>query len=81
MKKKIHLIFLTSLVVLFFVYCVIGICLVSRKYKNYVVAYSEEFGLDSSLVYAIIKVESDYKKDAVSKSGALGLMQILPSTA
>jgi soluble lytic murein transglycosylase len=55
--------------------------LFSKKYKNYVVKYSDEFGLDKALVYAVIKVESDFKKDAVSKSGALGLMQILPNTA
>lgn len=51
------------------------------KYKNYVVKYSEEFGLDKAMVYAIIKAESDFDKNAVSKSGAKGLMQIIPSTA
>ena len=45
------------------------------------VAYSEEFGIDRELVYAMIKVESDFDKNAVSKSDALGLMQILPKTA
>ena len=81
MKKKIYLIFLVSLVVLFLLSAVICYCLFSKKYKNYVVKYSDEFGLDKALVYAVIKVESDFKKDAVSKSGALGLMQILPATA
>ena len=81
MKKKIYLIFLISLVVLFLMSSVICYCLFSKKYQNYVVKYSDEFGLDKALVYAVIKVESDFKKDAVSKSGALGLMQILPSTA
>lgn len=81
MKKKIYLIFLVSLVVLFLLSTVICCCLFSKKYKNYVVKYSDEFGLDKALVYAVIKVESGFKKDAVSKSGALGLMQILPSTA
>lgn len=81
MKKKIYLIFLVSLVVLFLLSTVICYCLFSKKYKNYVVKYSDEFGLDKALVYAVIKVESDFKKDAVSKSGALGLMQILPNTA
>lgn len=81
MKKKIYLIFLVSLVVLFLLLSVICYCLFSKKYKNYVVKYSDEFGLDKALVYAVIKVESDFKKDAISKSGALGLMQILPNTA
>lgn len=81
MKKKIYLIFLVSMVVLFLLSTVIYYCMPSKKYKNYVVQYSDEFGLDKALVYSIIKVESDFKKNAVSKSGALGLMQILPSTA
>ena len=81
MKNKILIIFAVSVVVLFlfsFSFCFL---IVPKKYKNYVVAYSDEFDLDVALVYSIIKVESDFKKDAVSKSGALGLMQILPSTA
>lgn len=81
MKKKIYVIFLISLVVLFLFSTAIYFVCVPKKYRNYVVEYSDEFGLEKELVYSIIKVESDYKKDAVSKSGALGLMQILPSTA
>ena len=81
MKKKIVLIFSISLVVLFLFSVVLNLVVFSKKYKNFVVKFSDEFGLEESLVYAIIKVESDFKKDAVSKSGALGLMQILPKTA
>ena len=35
-----------------------------------------EFGLDENLVYSVIKVESKFRKDAVSHKGAKGLMQI-----
>ncbi len=41
----------------------------------------EGSGLPSSLVYAVIKTESDFQEDAVSRAGAVGLMQLLPSTA
>jgi soluble lytic murein transglycosylase-like protein len=34
--------------------------------------------LDSSLVRAVIKVESDWKPKAVSSKGARGLMQVMP---
>ena len=33
-------------------------------------------GLDENLVYSVIKVESKFRKDAVSHKGAKGLMQI-----
>ena len=32
--------------------------------------------LDENLVYSVIKVESKFKKDAISHKGAKGLMQI-----
>ena len=41
----------------------------------------EESGLDPALVYAVIRAESSYREDAVSSAGAVGLMQIKPSTA
>ena len=38
-------------------------------------------GLDPYLVAALINVESGFRSSAVSKAGAVGLMQIKPSTA
>lgn len=37
--------------------------------------------IDPQLVHAIIQVESDYDPKAVSRKGALGLMQLVPGTA
>lgn len=42
---------------------------------------SEKFGVDKSLLLAIAKQESDFISDEVSKSGAVGIMQLMPSTA
>ncbi|NNF37447.1 MAG: lytic transglycosylase domain-containing protein [Gemmatimonadetes bacterium] len=38
-------------------------------------------GVRVDLVHAIIEVESAYRADAVSKAGAIGLMQLMPATA
>lgn len=44
-------------------------------------AVVEESGISPALVYAVMKAESSFHEDAVSSAGAVGLMQILPSTA
>ncbi|MGL5329149.1 MAG: lytic transglycosylase domain-containing protein, partial [Peptostreptococcaceae bacterium] len=47
-----------------------------KKYSIYVEKYSKEYDLDENLVYSVIKAESKFDKDAVSRKGAKGLMQI-----
>jgi soluble lytic murein transglycosylase-like protein len=42
---------------------------------------SEKFGVDKALLLAIAKQESGFRTDAVSKSGAMGVMQLMPETA
>lgn len=67
---------------------VIGNALIDRiytwvypeKYHNIVVKYSEEYSVPEELVFAVIKVESDFDPKAHSSAGAMGLMQMLPST-
>lgn len=50
------------------------------EYEDEVAAYSRQFNVDPLLVTAMIKVESAFDPDAVSRSGARGLMQIMPDT-
>lgn len=49
-------------------------------YQQDIVTYSKKNDVDPFLVAAIIKNESNFKHDAVSKVGAVGLMQIMPET-
>jgi len=50
------------------------------KYKETVELYSKKYGVDPNLVYAIIKAESNFSTNAVSKKQAVGLMQITRTT-
>lgn len=42
---------------------------------------AQKYGLDPVLVKSVIKVESDFNHSAISKKGAIGYMQLMPSTA
>jgi soluble lytic murein transglycosylase-like protein len=50
----------------------------TSKFDSIIRKASSKFGVDFSLVKAVIKVESDFNPRAVSKKGASGLMQIMP---
>ena len=51
-----------------------------RKYSEYVEKYAAEYNIPEALIYATIKVESNFEPNAVSTAGAKGLMQIMPGT-
>ena len=50
----------------------------SKKYDDLISNASKRWGVSFPLVKAIIKAESDFDPQAVSKKGAKGLMQIMP---
>lgn len=49
--------------------------------SSFVLAKSEEFKMSPMLVLSLIDVESGFRRAVVSHRGAVGLMQLLPSTA
>lgn len=52
-----------------------------KTYSEIVTIYEEEYGVEENLIYAVIKAESNFKINAVSNRGALGLMQLMEETA
>jgi soluble lytic murein transglycosylase-like protein len=50
-------------------------------YDRMVNTIARTYGLESALLHAVISVESRYSPNAVSKAGAIGLMQLMPDTA
>ena len=51
------------------------------RYSEYVRVHAHEHHLDPALLAAVIYQESKFRADARSSSGAIGLMQLTPSTA
>ncbi|MEE8484201.1 MAG: lytic transglycosylase domain-containing protein [Nitrospinota bacterium] len=48
---------------------------------KFIIEKSKQYGMDPFLVLAVIKTESNFQSYAISNKGAVGLMQIKPSTA
>lgn len=51
------------------------------KYKNIIKTYADEYLVQPELIASIINTESNFNKKAISNKGAVGLMQLMPSTA
>jgi soluble lytic murein transglycosylase len=51
------------------------------RYEQIVTGHAENYRLEPQLIAAVIYQESKFDADAVSGSGAVGLMQLLPATA
>ena len=80
MKKKRRLVWIILPIVLLFT---AAVCLFAGKaaFRRPYQSTVENFPLDENLVYAVMKSESGFREDALSRAGAVGIMQIKPSTA
>ena len=81
MKRKIYISFLIVCVIFFVLFLGVEFLLYPTRFKNKVVEASKRYDLEPELVYAVIKAESNFDTSAVSSSGAVGLMQLIPTTA
>lgn len=78
--------------IILFVLLIIGYFFLSRGYeyfmkKAYPIEYTQTVAneavanhLDPALVYSVIRAESNFDADAMSRAGAIGLMQLTPDT-
>lgn len=51
------------------------------KYKDDIVYAAQLYDVDNELIAGVIYAESGFNPDVVSAKGAVGLMQVMPSTA
>ena len=77
---KIGKIFLLIFMFLGIIFLTIFVSGFKTDYLNIIETESNNFSLNKNLVLAIIKTESKFDKNAVSSAGAIGLMQVIPST-
>ena len=52
-----------------------------KEFEPIINSCAMEYGVDKSLVKAVIQAESGFNPNAVSRKGAAGLMQLMPKTA
>jgi soluble lytic murein transglycosylase len=65
---------------LYFIYGIYEKTRYPVKYLGEIRTAATEFAVGENVVLAVIRTESGFDADAVSSKGALGLMQIMPST-
>ncbi len=53
----------------------------AARFARYIEAAAQEFAVDVNLLYAIAETESHFNPFAISRTGALGVMQIMPDRA
>ena len=82
MRKRLSRVVSALFIIFFIIIIAFGVmrALFPRAHIEYIKKYSHKFGVDSSLVLALIKAESNFNTDAVSHANAKGIMQLTEET-
>lgn len=83
MKKNTLLISIMFLLVIlgFIISILFLVVMYPIRYKDTIYKYASVYDIEPEVVCAIINIESGFNSNAVSKVGAIGLMQLMPDTA
>lgn len=68
------------LLIIFFILCFQNL-FYPLKFEDEIAVYAEKSGVSAYVIASVVNCESHFKTDVVSSKGAVGLMQIMPSTA
>ena len=52
-----------------------------RAYQKIIRSYAKRYNVEEALIHSVVKQESCFNEKALSRAGAIGLMQLMPGTA
>lgn len=71
---------LVAIILTYTVGCVFAY-LYPMSYSQEIKTYADKYDVDGAIVASVINTESSFNEYAMSNKGAIGLMQVMPSTA
>ena len=80
LKKTMIWLFIIGILCVIIRYVIVPGFVFPTKYKEQVMASANRHNVDPLLIFSIIKAESKFNSDALSRRGAKGLMQIMDKT-
>lgn len=80
-KRVFALLFVFFVILLFYNSDWMGKWIYPIRYEQDIAVSAKNYKVDPFLIAAIIRVETNFNADKVSRKGAVGLMQLMPDTA
>ena len=77
-NKKMLIVFVIIFIIVF---CVAFVLCFPKRYEKEIRYFANKYNLSEVVVYSVINIESGFNPKSTSTAGAIGLMQLLPTTA